>query len=124
MNADIFLEKLFANEASMHDEAPTDPLEQKLFKNIVIYVDGYTRPLMREIKAMAEMRGGKVVNHKSSIVTHTICRGLPLTKLKKIQASGKHIPNVVVPKWFTSCIKQKRILPASDYLIPGLHPDK
>lgn len=85
-----------------------------LFKNCIIYINGYTKPSRLQLHELIVLHGGKFLHHMSAKgnVTHIIATSLPLKK--KLEFKNY---KVLKPEWITESIKQKKILPWQDFSI-------
>ncbi|CAI4064890.1 hypothetical protein N7582_002816 [Saccharomyces uvarum] len=83
-----------------------------LFKNCVIYINGYTKPGRLQLHEMIVLHGGKFLHHLSAKkrVTHIVASNLPLKK--RIEFANYKVVN---PDWITDCIKERRLLPWQNY---------
>ncbi|CCF57510.1 hypothetical protein KAFR_0C05190 [Kazachstania africana CBS 2517] len=85
-----------------------------LFKDLTVYINGYTRPSRFQLHEMIVLNGGKFLHHLSAkrSVTHIIASTLTLKK--KIEFANY---KVVKPEWLVDSIKVKKLLPWQDYSI-------
>ncbi|EJS41530.1 rev1p [Saccharomyces arboricola H-6] len=84
----------------------------KIFKNCVIYINGYTKPGRLQLHEIIVLHGGKFLHHLSAkkTVTHVVASNLPLKKRIEF-ASYK----VVSPEWITDSINEERLVPWQNY---------
>ncbi|CAB4028229.1 DNA repair REV1-like isoform X1, partial [Paramuricea clavata] len=86
-----------------------------LFKNIVIFVNGYTVPSSDELKRLMKTHGGGFQHYYSrSKCTHIIATNLPDSKIKELKGE-----KVVHPDWILESIKAGKLLPYHKYLLYG-----
>ncbi|KAK9507032.1 hypothetical protein O3M35_008863 [Rhynocoris fuscipes] len=84
-----------------------------LFKDIAVFVNGYTVPSAEELRSLMIKHGGCYHNYyKSGSTTHIIASNLPDSKLKLIE---NH--KIVKPDWITDSIKANKVLNYTDYLL-------
>ncbi|QID85687.1 deoxycytidyl transferase [Saccharomyces pastorianus] len=83
-----------------------------LFKNCVIYINGYTKPGRLQLHEMIVLHGGKFLHHLSAKkrITHIVASNLPLKK--RIEFANY---KVVSPDWITESIEKGRLLPWQNY---------
>ncbi|QHS76421.1 deoxycytidyl transferase [Saccharomyces paradoxus] len=84
----------------------------KVFKNCVIYINGYTKPGRLQLHEMIVLHGGKFLHYLSSkkTVTHIVASNLPLKK--RIEFANY---KVVSPDWIIDSIKEARLVPWQNY---------
>ena len=86
-----------------------------LFKDIVIFVNGYTVPSLDELKRLMKKHGGGFQHYYSrSNCTHIIATNLPDSKIKKLKDE-----KVVHPDWIVESVKAGKLLPYRKYLLYG-----
>ncbi|XP_028412709.1 DNA repair protein REV1-like [Dendronephthya gigantea] len=90
-----------------------------LFKNVVIFVNGYTEPSSDELKQLMKRYGGGFQHYYSrSKCTHIIATNLPNSKIKELRGE-----KVVHPDWILDSIKAKKLLAYHKYLLYGAGKD-
>ncbi|KAF9453668.1 DNA repair protein [Macrolepiota fuliginosa MF-IS2] len=84
-----------------------------IFEGIAIYVNGWTRPSVQELRKLIVENGGIFQPYldRKSIVTHVITCSLTPAKVKEFKSM-----KVVEPKWLTESISAGVLLPWTDYI--------
>ncbi|XP_046857755.1 DNA repair protein REV1-like isoform X2 [Xenia sp. Carnegie-2017] len=86
-----------------------------LFKNVVIFVNGYTVPSSDELKILMKKHGGGYQHYYSkSKCTHIIATNLPDSKIKDLKTE-----KVVHPNWIVESIRHGTLLPYRQFLLYG-----
>uniref|UniRef100_A0A7S3A6R9 DNA polymerase kappa n=1 Tax=Rhodosorus marinus TaxID=101924 RepID=A0A7S3A6R9_9RHOD len=97
------------------------------FKGVVVWVDGFTNPGRDELRRMVYKGGGKLETYfHPRIVTHVVATHFPKFKivhLQKAMMSNQVHQYVVTPDWIVKSLSQKRRLPESEFLVPGLRDE-
>lgn len=119
---------MYTREAYFHEKAHGQTLQDqilkdqykdqissqssKIFKNCVIYINGYTKPGRLQLHEMIVLHGGKFLHYLSSkkTVTHIVASNLPLKK--RIEFANY---KVVSPDWIVDSVKEARLLPWQNY---------
>ncbi|CAI4052362.1 deoxycytidyl transferase SKDI_15G4820 [Saccharomyces kudriavzevii IFO 1802] len=85
---------------------------KKIFKNCVIYINGYTKPGRLQLHEMIVLHGGKFLHYLSAkkTITHIVASSLPLKK--RIEFANY---KVVSPDWITDSIREGRLMPWKIY---------
>ncbi|GIX71406.1 DNA repair protein REV1 [Caerostris extrusa] len=94
----------------------------QIFKNIAIYVNGYTKPSAYELKDLVLSHGGKYhVSYYPSETTHVIASNLPKSKNENLKTQI-----VVKADWITDSVAAGKLLPHQNYLLytPEAEPKK
>ncbi|XP_014250189.1 DNA repair protein REV1 isoform X2 [Cimex lectularius] len=87
--------------------------QDDLFKDISIFVNGYTEPSSDELRLLMMKHGGTYHHYyQSGKTTHVIASNLPDSKIKQMNQL-----KVVKPTWITDSIKAGYILKYQDYLL-------
>ena len=87
------------------------PQKTDIFKDVVIYVNGWTIPDADQLKELIHANGGGYRYSLSSSVTHVIASNLPAAKLRKMSTLHK----VCKPEWITESIAANNLLPTTKY---------
>lgn len=88
----------------------------EIFKNVAIYVDGYTKPTSDELKRLMMINGGQFHHYYSQkTTTHIIATNLPFSKIQQLKNK-----KVIRPEWITDSIKAGKLLPESGYYLYNL----
>ncbi|CCE64486.1 hypothetical protein TPHA_0H02830 [Tetrapisispora phaffii CBS 4417] len=84
----------------------------KIFKNCVIYINGYTDPDRLVLHKLIVIHGGKFLHHMTSKgrVTHIVATNLPL---KKRVEFAKY--KVITPEWILDSVKAEVLQPWQEY---------
>ncbi|KAL7681947.1 putative DNA repair protein Rev1 [Plasmopara halstedii] len=98
-------ERLASSGASTSSSKQTD-----IFRDVHVYVDGYTVPSKEDIRQLMLLHGGGFEHYDTNRVTHVIATHLPASKLRQLQKAKKPLP-VVHPDWILQSIEQKKLLP-------------
>lgn len=108
MNAKVSkLEEQFA------DDAANNPYkESNLFDGISIFVNGLTNPSSDELKRIMMTHGGTFHTYHRSFTTYIIASNLPDVKIRQLTTA-----KIISPQWIVDCLKEKRILDYSKYLL-------
>ncbi|KAF6775878.1 hypothetical protein AHF37_06775, partial [Paragonimus kellicotti] len=87
-----------------------------IFRDVSVYVNGYTTPSASELRELVVSHGGKYRTYYThSTVTHVIASRLPTSKINKLTDQ-----KLVTADWITESIKAKRLLPWQQFqLYPG-----
>ncbi|KAE9333673.1 DNA repair protein [Phytophthora fragariae] len=89
-----------------------------LFRDVHVYVDGYTVPSKEEIRRLMLLHGGGFEHYDTGRVTHIIATHLPASKLLQLKRARKPLP-VVHPDWIVQSIEQLKLLPVQPFLYSG-----
>lgn len=93
--------------------AASDPFRQSnLFNGISIFVNGLTNPSSDELKRIMMVHGGTYHHYQRSHTTFIIASNLPDVKVRNMDTS-----KIVSPQWVVDCLKEKRILDYTKYLL-------
>lgn len=95
----------------------TSDEKNDLFRGISIYINGWTRPSMQELRKLIVTHGGVFQSYlsKKSLVTHIITCSLTPAKIREF----KHM-KVVRPEWLVESAAAGTLLPWTDYIFhPG-----
>ncbi|GIY01063.1 hypothetical protein CDAR_419441 [Caerostris darwini] len=85
----------------------------QIFKNIAIYVNGYTKPSAYELKDLILSHGGKYhVSYYPSETTHVVASNLPKSKMKNLKTQI-----VVKADWITDSVAAGKLLSHQNYLL-------
>ena len=105
------LSKFLKQNNSSTDDYPP------IFANCAIHVNGRTDPDILQLRKMIVLFGGKYVHFLSnkSSATHIVAESLPPRKRIKYGNC-----KVVSPKWIVDSIREKNLLPWSDYRLKQL----
>ena len=79
-----------------------------LFKNVAVFVTGFTKPTSVEIKGLMRTYGGLYCDYISDRVTHIICSNLAYSKANLLK---KRL--VVKPEWIVDSIANRKQLNTS-----------
>ncbi|KAF8839868.1 DNA repair protein [Paxillus ammoniavirescens] len=93
-----------------------------IFKDISVYVNGWTRPSVQDLRKLLIQHGGIFQPYldKKSLVTHIVTCSLTAAKLKEF----KHM-KVVRPEWLVDSVAAGVLLPWADYIFrPGDRVDQ
>lgn len=101
------LSEQFASTSHMYKES-------NLFEGISIYVNGRTNPSADELKRIMMIHGGTYHHYQRSHTTYIVASNLPDVKVNQINRNTTHI---IRPEWIVDCVKEKRILDYSNYLL-------
>lgn len=94
-----------------------DVVAPQFFTSVCIYIDGFTRPSMDELKAYIYKYGGTVEQYyRPSIVSHVVAENLSKSKCKEF-ASMKEPPKVVAPSWIVDCAREQKRLDEQEYIL-------
>lgn len=88
------------------------PIKTAIFKDVIIFVNGWTIPDADDLKELIHANGGGYRYSLSSSVTHVIASNLPAAKLRKMSASSCQ---VYKPEWITDSISADKLLPTDKY---------
>lgn len=90
-------------------------LQSDIFKNVAVFVNGYTVPSSDEIKRIMMVHGG-VYHHYLSTehTTHIIASNLPDVKIKQMKSL---LINIVKPEWITACLEAKQQIDFRPFLL-------
>ncbi|KAK7068222.1 deoxycytidyl transferase [Halocaridina rubra] len=84
-----------------------------IFKDVAIFVNGYTEPTAEELKRIMMTNGGTYHHYYSrSKTTHIIASNLPDTKIKNLNTS-----RIVSPKWISDSLEAGYLLNYTNYLL-------
>lgn len=93
---------------------------KQIFKHVVIWIDGYTKPSKLSLTKMMALHGGKVETYFSStLVTHVIAQNLSTATRKKLLRNKNNI-KVVTPNWIVDSINKATKLSTSNYQVKGM----
>ncbi|KAF4609103.1 deoxycytidyl transferase [Pleurotus pulmonarius] len=92
-------------------------VDQKIFKSLAIYINGYTDPSVQVLRELIVQHGG--IYHpyldKKALVTHIITCSLTPAKIREFQNM-----KVVRPEWLVQSAEQGTLLPWRDFIFkPG-----
>ncbi|KAF8437470.1 hypothetical protein L210DRAFT_3405487 [Boletus edulis BED1] len=113
--------KLQIQNASMDTEGSGEE-KSNIFKGISIYVNGWTKPSVQDIRRLLLQHGGVFHPYldKKSTVTHVVTCSLTAAKVKDF----KHM-KVVRPEWLLDSVAAGSLLPWTDYIFrPGDRPEE
>ena len=84
----------------------------QLFKDCIIYINGYTKPSRLQLHEMIVLHGGQFRHYLTAKgkVTHIVASNLPLRKRLEFKSY-----RVVKPEWITESIRQMKLLPWQDF---------
>ncbi|KAF9228819.1 DNA repair protein [Gyrodon lividus] len=84
-----------------------------VFKGISVYVNGWTRPSVQDLRKLLIQHGGvfQAYLDKKSLVTHIVTCSLTAAKIKEF----KHM-KVVRPEWLVDSVAAGALLPWRDYI--------
>ncbi|KAF8898269.1 hypothetical protein CPB84DRAFT_1962837 [Gymnopilus junonius] len=94
--------------------AQTDEgIKSQIFKGISIYINGWTRPSVQELRHLIVQHGGifQAYLDKKALVTHIITCSLTPAKIREF----KHM-KVVRPEWIVESIEKGLLLPWRNYM--------
>ncbi|KDR81975.1 hypothetical protein GALMADRAFT_114855 [Galerina marginata CBS 339.88] len=105
--------KLQIQNAEITESGGSSGLKSQIFKDIAIYVNGWTRPSVQELRRLIVQHGGVFQPYlaKKAIVTHIITCSLTPAKIREF----KHM-KVVRPEWLTESIEKGYLLSWKDYI--------
>uniref|UniRef100_A0A1A9WC86 DNA repair protein REV1 n=1 Tax=Glossina brevipalpis TaxID=37001 RepID=A0A1A9WC86_9MUSC len=83
-----------------------------LFAGISIFVNGLTNPSSDELKRIMMTHGGVFHHYERSHTRFIIAENLPDVKVRNLNTS-----KIISPQWVVDCVKEKRILDYSRYLL-------
>ncbi|KAG8217171.1 hypothetical protein J3R82DRAFT_5252 [Butyriboletus roseoflavus] len=109
--------KLQIQNAGMADTEASDEGKSDIFKGISVYVNGWTKPSVQDIRRLLLQHGGVFQPYldKKSIVTHVVTCSLTAAKVKEF----KHM-KVVRPEWLLDSVAAGSLLPWTNYIFrPG-----
>ncbi|KAA3674954.1 uncharacterized protein DEA37_0007480, partial [Paragonimus westermani] len=91
-------------------------LKSIIFRNVSIYVNGYTTPSASVLRELVASHGGRYRTYYTrSTVTHIIASRLPTGKINRLTDQ-----KLVTADWITESIKARRLLPWQQFqLYPG-----
>ncbi|XP_061388767.1 DNA repair protein Rev1 [Musca vetustissima] len=93
--------------------AASDPFRQSnLFNGISIFVNGLTNPSSDELKRIMMVHGGTYHHYQRSHTTFIVASNLPDVKVRNMDTS-----KIISPQWIVDCLKEKRILDYTKYLL-------
>ncbi|KAF9234509.1 hypothetical protein BU15DRAFT_89977 [Melanogaster broomeanus] len=97
----------------------TDSNEEKsnIFKGLSVYVNGWTRPSVQDLRKLLIQHGGVFQPYldKKSLVTHIVTCSLTPAKIKEFKQM-----KVVRPEWLVDSVTAGTLLPWTDYIFrPG-----
>lgn len=93
--------------------------QSSFFRGVVCLINGYTNPDRDELTRMIQSHGGAVEMYETSMVTHIIASQLSVAKKNAYSAQTKPRP-VVTPQFIVACVKEGKLLPFREFLLPGL----
>lgn len=103
------LEQQFTEKAA--DDS--NHVKSQIFKDISIFVNGYTLPSANELKRIMMENGGVYHHyHRPNITTHIIASNLPTAKLKLLKQF-----KIVKPEWISDSLKDGKLLNYENYLL-------
>nr|XP_047127953.1 DNA repair protein REV1 isoform X2 [Hydra vulgaris] len=101
------LQNQFQDESIIHRKS-------NIFKNVSIWVNGYTYPSSDELKRLVGENGGRYQHYFSKThVTHVIATNLTSSKIKDLKKNDQ----VVHPDWIVDCVSAGKLLPVDKYLL-------
>ncbi|KAI5987483.1 hypothetical protein EDD15DRAFT_2173399 [Pisolithus albus] len=95
----------------------TSDAKSDIFRGLAIYINGWTRPSVQELRKLIVAHGGVFQPYldKKSLVTHIITCSLTPAKIREF----KHM-KVVRPEWLVESANAGTLLPWTDYIFhPG-----
>ncbi|KAL6074709.1 deoxycytidyl transferase [Balamuthia mandrillaris] len=98
---------------SYYEETET-AVHSSIFKNVVIWVNGYTTPSLHDLRRMVVANGGSFVQYFNGTVTHIVACNL--TNAKHDQYSNRKA-KVVRPEWLVDSVREGKQLPSTNYLL-------
>lgn len=93
--------------------------QSSFFRGVVCLINGYTNPDRDELTRMIQSHGGAVEMYETSMVTHIIASQLSVAKKNAYSAQTRPRP-VVTPQFIVACVKEGKLLPLRQFLLPGL----
>ncbi|ORX50861.1 DNA repair protein [Hesseltinella vesiculosa] len=94
-----------------------DPDALPLFQGLSIHINGYTEPPINELRRLIVQHAGDYQHYlKKSKVTHIIATNLTYSKVNEFRAY-----KVVKPAWITDSVREKKLLPWTDYRLGKLN---
>ncbi|KAL1749014.1 hypothetical protein HDZ31DRAFT_28605 [Schizophyllum fasciatum] len=107
--------KLQIQNAEFNSQAP------KIFKDLAIYINGWTQPSVQDLRKLIVEHGGVFQPYldKKAIVTHIVTNSLTPAKI----AEFKHM-KVARPEWLVDSARAGTLLPWRDYMyVPHQRPE-
>lgn len=105
--------KISKLEEQFADNAARNPYkESDLFAGMSIFVNGLTNPSSDELKRIMMVHGGIYHTYQRSTTKFIIASNLPDVKIRQLTTA-----KIVSPQWIVDCLKVKRILDYSKYLL-------
>lgn len=92
---------------------------KNLFRNIGIFVNGYTNPTAIELKALMIKHGGFYFEYMNERVNYIVASNLAHSKALALKNK-----TVIRPEWVVDCIKSKKLLSIDSYLLVTSAHDK
>lgn len=92
---------------------------KNLFRNIGIFVNGYTNPTAIELKALMIKHGGFYFEYMNERVNYIVASNLAHSKALVLKNK-----TVIKPEWIVDCIKSKKLLSIDNYLLATSAQDK
>ena len=59
----------------------------RIFRGVHVYVNGYTKPPIQEIKRLILLHGGGFEHYHTPLVTHMVASNLPESKIQELMRS-------------------------------------
>jgi hypothetical protein len=103
-------------------EALTSDVDESLrslFKNIGIFVNGFTNPTSIELRSLMLKHGGSYHEYMNEKVTHIIASNLAHSKALILKNK-----KVTKPEWILDSLKEKRLLNSDRYILQTSAHDK
>lgn len=105
--------KIAKLEEQYAEDAAKNPYKQSnLFAGISIFVNGLTDPSADELKRIMMAHGGVYHTYQKSSTMFIIASNLPDVKIRQLTTA-----KIISPQWVVDCLKEKRILDYSRYLL-------
>ncbi|XP_066599158.1 DNA repair protein Rev1 isoform X2 [Prorops nasuta] len=107
------LEEQFRENANNEFKEATS----NIFKDIAIFVNGYTSPTADELRRLMMAHGG-IYHHymRPKITTHIIASNLPYSKIVAYKKNLNALP-ICKPEWIIRSIEAGKVLNYKDYLL-------
>ncbi|KXN91972.1 DNA repair protein rev1 [Leucoagaricus sp. SymC.cos] len=106
--------KLQIQNQALEDKTTADTgTTTGIFQGIAIYINGWTRPSVQELRKLIVENGGVFQPYldRKSTVTHIITCSLTPAKVKEFKSM-----KVVRPEWLTESVSAETLLPWQDYI--------
>ncbi|KAJ3573313.1 hypothetical protein NP233_g2503 [Leucocoprinus birnbaumii] len=101
------------NQALEDKTNSNESIKSGIFQGIAIYINGWTRPSVQELRKLIVEHGGVFQPYldKKSIVTHIITCSLTPAKIKEFKSM-----KIARPEWLTDSVSAGTLLPWKDYI--------